>query len=61
MLEYTSINDFINNCNLFTSKEKQEIIKEAVTLEVNVLDYIDFEINSLKQVKQEFKNQINLI
>ena len=24
MMEYTSINDFINNCNLFTSKEKQE-------------------------------------
>lgn len=61
MLEYTSINDFINNCNLFTSKEKQEIIKEAIALEVNVLDYINFEIDSLKQVKQEFKNQINLI
>ena len=61
MMKYTSIKDFINNCNLFTAEEKQEIIKEAVTLNVNVLDYIDFEIDSLKQIKQEFKNQINLI
>lgn len=61
MMKYTSINDFVNNCNLFTAEEKQEIIKEAVALNVNVLDYIDFEIDSLKQVKQEFKNQINLI
>lgn len=61
MIEYVSIKDFLNNCSLFTIEEKKDIITEGRILGIDILSYINFEVNSLKQVQQEFKNQIHLI
>lgn len=59
--EYVSIKDFLNNCSLFTIEEKRAIITEGRMLEVDILSYINFEVSSIKQVQQDFKNQIHLI
>ena len=59
--EYTSIKDFLNNCSLFTIEEKRDVIKEGRMLGVDILSYINFEVSSIKQVQQDFKNQIHLI
>lgn len=59
--EYASIKDFLNNCSLFTIEEKRAIITEGRMLEVDILSYINFEVSSIKQVQQDFKNQIHLI
>lgn len=61
MTEYTSIKEFLDSCSLFTIEEKRDIIKEGRMLEVDVLRYINFEVNSLKQVQREFKNQMYLV
>lgn len=61
MTEYTSIKEFLDSCSLFTIEEKRDIIKEGRMLEVDVLSYINFEVNSLKQVQREFKNQMYLV
>lgn len=57
-MEYISIEEFKRQCNIFTIEEKEDIIKEAILLNVNVMDYINFEVESYIDLKNKFKNEL---
>lgn len=58
---YNSINDFMNQCILFSDSEKKEIIKEATDMEIDVLDYINFNVAEYKKLRALQNNQKSLV
>ena len=60
-MKYRSIESFMSECTMFTHEEKKEIINDAKILEVDIIDYINFEVESLISNKKEFKNGINSV
>lgn len=60
-MNYKSVESFMSECIMFTHEEKKEIINDAKILEVDIIDYINFEVESLMSSKKAFENGINSV
>lgn len=60
-MNYKSVESFMCECTIFTHEEKKEIISEAEFLEIDVIDYINYEVESYISYKKEFKNMMGNI
>lgn len=62
---YTTIKQFKECQALLNDSEVEELINEALIMNNNynikIMDYINFEIDSINNVNREFNNQKNLI
>ncbi len=61
MQKYKTEESFLKECSLFTEKEKEEIIEEAKFLEIESLEYINFEVEQLLAHRRHFSSQMNLV